>query len=142
VRRWIGALALIAVVVACAACSGGSDTAAGPSAAAASKVPAVCVNVASLRTTVQQLTSMKPDVAGLVAVRLAANNVFTQAASFVSAAPTELRQHAKALKASVDAVRSAAVKAGAGATDVAAAIAGVDAAWKEFETKLAAACPS
>jgi hypothetical protein len=146
VRKRIGALALAAVTVACAACSGGSATSAAPSGAAADgataapQVPAVCVNVASLRTTVQQLTSIDPAVAGINAVRMAANNVATQTATFVSAAPADLREAAQGLKTAVAAVRASATESGA--AGLAAAISGMDAAWREFEAKIAAVCPS
>jgi ABC-type Fe3+-hydroxamate transport system substrate-binding protein len=143
VRAWIGALALAAMAVALAACSGGSATSATPSGSPeAVKVPAICVNVASLRTTVERLTSMQPDAAGMVAIRLAANNVATQTATFVSGAPIDLRQAAEGLKTAVGVVRTAAVKAGASAADVAATITGVDAAWRDFEAKLATVCPT
>jgi hypothetical protein len=145
VRERIAVLALVALAAACAACSGGSATSAAPSggaaggAPAASQVPAICVNVASLRTTVQTLTMIDP-AAGVNAVRMAANNVATQTATFVSAAPLDLREAAKGLKTAVAAVRASATESGA--AGLAAAIAGMDAAWKEFETKLAAVCPS
>ncbi len=139
-RERIAVLALVALAAACAACSGGAATSAAPSgAAAATQVPAVCVNVASLRTTVQALTMIDP-AAGVNAVRMAANNVATQTATFVSAAPLDLREAAKGLKTAVAAVRASATESGA--AGLAAAISGMDAAWKEFETKLAAVCPS
>ena len=140
-RERIGALALAAVAVAFAACSGGSAPSAAPSGVtAASQVPAICVNVASLRTTVQKLTSIDPATTSAITIRLAANNVATQTATFVSGAPADLRQDAEGLKDAVGAVRAAA--AGSVTADLAAAISGVDAAWKEFEAKLAAVCPS
>jgi hypothetical protein len=136
-------LALAVVAVAVAACGGGSTSTVAPSgAASASKAPAICVNVASLRTTVEQLTSMDPAAAGMVSVRLAANNVATQTATFVSGAPADLRAAAQGLKDAIAAVRVATATAGAAPADAAAAIAGVDASWKEFEAKLAALCPS
>ena len=142
-RERIGAVALVAVVAACAACSGGPGTSSGAAGTpAASAVPVVCVNVASLRATVQQLTSIKPDVSGVDTVRLAANNVFAQIATFVSAAPPDMRQDAQAVQTAVEAVRSASSQAGSGTAAVATAITGVDAAWKDFEAKLATACPS
>jgi hypothetical protein len=140
VRERIAVLALVALAAACAACSGGSATSAAPTgAAAATQVPAVCVNVASLRATVQTLTMIDP-AAGVNAVRMAANNVATQTATFVSAAPLDLREAAKGLKTAVAAVRASATESGA--AGLAAAISGMDAAWKEFEAKLAAVCPS
>jgi phage-related protein len=149
VRERIAVLALVALAAACAACSGGSATSAAPSggaaggAPAASQVPAICVNVASLRTTVQALTMIDP-AAGVNAVRMAANNVATQTATFVSAAPLDLREAARGLKTAVEAVRAAASQAGqsGGSAELTAAIAGVDTAWKDLEAKLAAVCPS
>ena len=145
-RGRIAALVLVALAAACAACSGGSSASAAPSgAAAATQVPAICVNVASLRTTVEKLTTLDAQSAGVNAVRLAANNVVTQTATFVSAAPADLKQAAQGLKTAVDAVRSAASQAGqsgSGSAGLAAAIASVDAAWKELEAKLAVVCPS
>lgn len=142
-RERIGALVLAAVAI-IAACGGGGTPASGapPSggAAAVSPLPAACVNLASLGKTVGQLTSMKPGTDSTTSIRLSANNVVAQAATFLAAAPTEARPAVQALKDAVGAVRSAVGQEQATSEAIATALAGVDAAWKALETQMAATC--
>ncbi len=146
-RTRIGALALVVAAVA-AACGGGTATSApagggGGGGAAASPASAVCANVSSLKVVVDKLKAIKPSD-GAVAMKLAANGVATQVATFVSAAPGDLRVAAQGLKTAIEGVRSAIAQPGAKVDDpaVTAAVAAVEAAWQEFFAKLQAACPS
>jgi hypothetical protein len=145
-RTRIGALALVVAAVA-AACGGGTATSApaggGGGGGAASPASAVCANVTSLKLVVDKLKAIKPSD-GAVAVKLAANGVATQVATFVSGAPGDLRVAAQGMKTTIEGVRSAIAQPGAKVDDpaVASAIAAVDAAWQEFLAKLQAACPS
>jgi hypothetical protein len=144
-RERIGALALVAVAVACAACGGGTTATAAPpggsGGGAATAAPVACVNLSSLGKTVGQLTALKAGTDSTTSIRLAANNVIAQAATFVSAAPGELRATAQGLRDAVEGVRKAVGQSQGGSDAVAAALAAVDAAWKELEAKMAAVCP-
>jgi hypothetical protein len=144
-RSRIVALALAVAAVA-AACGGGAATTAAPAGgggAAPSAVSPVCANVASLKVVVEKLAAVKP-ADGAVAMKLAANSVATQVATFVSAAPGDLRTAAQGMKTAIEGVRGAIAKPGAKVDDpaVTAAVAGVTAAWQELLVKLQAACPS
>jgi hypothetical protein len=148
-RSRIVALALVVAAVA-AACGGGSTTSAAPAggstgggAGAASPASAVCANVASLKVVVEKLGAVKPSD-GAVALKLAANSVATQMATFVSGAPGDLRTAAQGMKTAIEGVRSAIAQPGAKVDDpaVVSAVAGVTAAWQEFLAKVQAACPS
>ncbi len=149
-RARIGALALVVMLVA-AACGGGGDGGAATSApagggggAAATPIAAICANVNSLKVVMDKLKAVKP-ADGAVALNMGANGVATQLATFVSAAPGDLRQAAEGLKAALAALRatiSGAAKGGAGAEAYTTALAAVEAAWQELLAKVQASCPS
>ena len=149
-RARIGALAFVVVLVA-AACGGGgggggatSAPAGGGGGAAATPVAAVCANVNSLKVVMDKLMAIKPSD-GAVTLNMGANGVATQLATFVSAAPGDLRQAAEGLKNAIAALRATipdAAKGGAAADAFTTALAAVDTAWQALLAKVQAACPS